>query len=435
MSDQRRERDFLGEIAIPSSALWGASTARAIENFGAEAAVTLPDRPSFLRAIVQVKIAAARANCELGALDPEIAEAIVVAGREVIAGKWSDQFPVNLLQGGGGTATNMNVNEVLANRAEEICGGTRGAYSRVHPNDHVNRSQSTNDVYPSALGLATMIVGRETVADFERLASAFAARAAAYPGAERLGRTCLRDSLPVSIEATHLAHAHALRRLAESLARALEELRFLPLGGTAVGTGAGAPDGYRELVVRLLVEESGVDLEPAVDLHDAFANLDPHLAVASELERLTLVAAKFAQDLRFHYSGPVGGVAEVVLPPVQAGSSMMPGKVNPVMPEFMLQASFEVRGARHIVECAVAAGELELNVMEPVIAKHLLGALADSGAAARLFAERCIDGLEWDSAVTEANLRGSLLAAVGEAAEVGWEAHRERAAGKRGGRA
>jgi len=421
-SPTRLERDPLGTVEVPADALWGVHTLRATRNSGtAEGVVTLPDRPALLRALVQVKIAAARANVEAGALAPEIGEAIATAGREVLQGRWHDQFPANLVQGGGGTGTNMNVNEVLANRAGELLGGARGAYDRVHPNDHVNRSQSTNDVYPTALQLATIASGSEALVDFEHLAATFDERAAAHAGMERLGRTCMQDALPLTVETTHRTHATALRRTASGFGRALDGLRAVPLGGTAIGSGAGTPPGYSDRVVALLAEETGIDLTPAPDRHDALANLDPVLSVAGALERVMLSMAQVAQDLRFLSSGPRGGIGEVALPPVQMGSSMMPGKINPVLPELVLQTSFEVRAARHVVECATAAGELELNVMEPVVAKHLLAAIADSGRTLRLFADACVAGLEWIPATTEAHLRGSLLDAVTSAAKSGWE--------------
>jgi aspartate ammonia-lyase len=415
------ERDSIGKVEVPVDALWGATTARALGNFGREGITTVSDRPELLRALTQVKIAAARANADLGVLPVYIADSIVASGREILSGQWLDQFPLNLIQGGGGTATNMNLNEVLGSRATQLLAANGSDGMRVHPNDHVNRSQSTNDVYPTGLALATHAAGTRALADFDHLRSTFSERAGAFAGIQRLGRTCLRDALPVDAGATFRAYANALHRTTRSLSNALEQMRQVPLGGTAVGTGAGAPEGYRDRVIVYLSEEAGVQVEPAGDYHDSLANLDPLLAVAAALEQAMLVVAKVAQDLRFLYSGPMGGVGEIELPAVQAGSSMMPGKANPVLPEFVIQTSYEVRGARHTIECAVAAGELELNVMEPVIAKSLLGALSDAGQAARLFADLCISGVEWNLAVTERHLAGSMLGAVSAAATAGWD--------------
>jgi aspartate ammonia-lyase len=226
----------------------------------------------------------------------------------------------------------------------------------------------------------------------------------------------------VTIDSTHASQARAIERTTASLSGALRALCAVPLGATAVGSGAGAPDGYRERAVAALGDETGLDLVPNEDAYDALSHLDPLLAVASALTRMMLVTAQAAQDLRFLSSGPIGGIGEVVLPAVQVGSSMMPGKMNPVIPEFVLQVGFEVRGARHIIEAAVAAGELELNVMEPVIAKHLLAALEEAGRAARCFADACVAGVEWNLETTSAHLRGSLMGAVALAADSGWEA-------------
>ena len=416
----RRERDALGEVEVPAEVLWGVHTLRAVENYGGDG-VTLQDRPRLLEGLVAVKIAAARANVQCGVLDPDIGDGVVRAGREVLTGRWRDQFPINIVQGGGGTATNMNINEVLANRAAELLGWTRGTYDHVHPNDHVNRSQSTNDAYPTGLQVAAMATGAAALRDFEHLAASFADRAQQYPGVERLGRTCLQDALPVSIDATHRSHAHALERTTSELSEALSALRSVPLGVTAVGSGAGTPEGYRERAVALLGEETGLELVASPDGYDALAHLDPLLRVASALVRVMVVVAQTAQDLRFLSSGPISGIGEVRLPAVQVGSSMMPGKVNPVIPEYVMQVSFEVRGANHAIEAAVAAGELELNVMEPLIAKHLLAALHDAGRAARRFADSCVAGLEWNLAATRANLRGSLMEAVVKAADGGWD--------------
>jgi aspartate ammonia-lyase len=417
----RVERDSLGPVDVPDGVLWGAHTARALESF-AGCGVKLAERPDLLVALAETKVAAARANARLGVLEPDVAEAIVAAGREVAAGRWHDEFPLDVVQGGGGTATNLNADEVLANRAEEILGGARGAYELVHPLDHVNRSQSTNDVYPTALQVATIRAGARAVAALEHVRETLVAKAAEEKGRERLGRTCLQDALPVPLAAGLTAAASGLGRTAAGIGIALAPLRRVPLGATAVGTGAGAPEGYRELAVELLAEETGLPLEPSEDPFDALANLDPYAAVASALARAFLVLGKLAADLRFLSSGPVGGIGEVRLPPVLVGSSCMPGKVNPVLPELVLQVGFEVRGAAHTVELAVAAGELELNVMEPVIASHLLGALEVAGHTAHVFADRCLAGLDWDDDAVQRHLGGSRAASVTRLADVGYDA-------------
>jgi len=417
----RTERDSLGAVPVPAGALYGAHTVRALANFTVSG-VSLRARPAFVAALGHVKAAAAGANAACGVLDERLAAAIAEAAREVGRGEHDREFPIDIVCGGGGTAVNMNANEVIANRANELLGGTRGSYDPIRPNDHVNRSQSTNDVYPTALALATVAVGREALTGIARLAEAFTAKAGEYGELERLARTCLQDAVPITVAATHHGQAHAIRRTAAALARSLDELLAVPLGATAVGTGIGAPGGYRERVIPLLAGESGLEVSGSADLVDALANLDGYVDVAAQLLRVALVTGKIAADLRLLSSGPVGGFGEVRLPAVQVGSSIMPGKVNPVMPELMLQVGYEAKGAFAVVEAAASRGELDLNVMEPVIAKHLLASLHDVGAACELFAVRCVAGLEWDAERVAANLAGSLAPAVERAARDGYSA-------------
>ncbi len=321
------------------------------------------------------------------------------------------------MHGGGGTAVHMNVNEVIANLTNERLGGRRGHYFPVHPNDHVNRSQSTNDVFPTALALATVAAGRRAITSFDGLAATLLAKAAEAGGVQRLGRTCLQDAVPLTVAQTHGAQAHAISRTAAALRRSLDGMLAVPLGATAIGTGIGSPPGYRDLALRFLAEESGLEVRGSDDLFDALANLDGYVDVAAQVVRISLVMAKIAADLRLLASG---AVAEVHLPAVQVGSSIMPGKANPVIPELVMQVSYEARGMATVVEAAVAAGELELNAMEPVIARHLLGSLHDVGRVAQIFADRCIAGLEWNEPALRAHLAGSLAGIVESAAELGY---------------
>lgn len=422
----RREHDSLGDVAVPVEVLYGAQTARAIEVCGVSG-FDLGRLPALIRALGRVKLAAARANLDAGELDERQADAIIAAANEVVAGRWDDQFPLDVVQGGGGTATNMNVNEVIANRAEELLAGERGTYVRVHSNDHVNRSQSTNDVYPTALQIATLELGALTVEAAKHLAKRLRKKAREYSGRERLGRTCLQDALPVPIDAVHDGQAHAIERITSDLERALEKLHEVPLGGTAVGTGFGAADRYRDVVVKYLAKETGLPLRRAQDPFDALANADGLLAVANELQRLAIVVARSAQDFRLLASGPEGGIGEVALPAVLVGSSIMPGKVNPVVPELVLQTSFQVRGSAKTIEIAVASRELELNVMSPVIARQLLTSLADSAVVFRLYADRCISGLVWNADAVEAHLSGSRAELVEQARRRGYRAAAESA--------
>lgn len=423
-NETRVERDALGPVDVPRDVLWGIHTARALGNF-AVSGVTLATQPTLIAALGHVKAAAARANKELGVLPAELATAIVEAGREVAAGAHDAEFPLEIVQGGGGTSTNMNANEVIANRANQILGGAPGDYAPVHPNDHVNRSQSTNDVYPTAMLLASLALASPTLEGVGHLEATLRRKAAELGDLERLGRTCLQDALPLPAAAAHTAQANALGRVCADLDRSLEAFVFVPLGATVIGTGFGAPSGYAELAVSRLAEESRYPLQAAADPFDALAHLDGYVAVVSDLNRVMLVMAKIAADLRYLSSGPVG---EVRLPALQAGSSAMPGKVNPVLPELVLQVSYQVKGAATTIEAAVGAGELELNVMEPVIARHLLESMRSVDALARLFADRCISGLRYDEAQIARHLEGSYAELVELASEQGYSAAAEAAA-------
>lgn len=421
MNEHRRERDALGEIDVPATALWGAQTQRAIPTF-AVSGLTTRDRPDLLAGLALVKQAAARANVLCGALDGAIGARIEGAAAKIAGGAHHDQFPLDLVQGGGGTATHMNMNEVLANLANLDAGAPLGAYAPVHPNDHVNRSQSTNDVYPTALQVAVLRAGARALRGVERLRASFEGAAERSGDMERLGRTCLQDAVPLSVRETHRAHAHALARTSASLRRGLDDLLAVPLGATAIGTGIGAPEGYRERAVVALADLTGFALSPSPDLFDALANLDAYVGVAGAAVQVALVIGKIAADLRFWSSGPTGGIGEVQLPGALVGSSIMPGKVNPVLPELAMQVAFDVRAAAHAVEMAVGGGELELNIFEPVVARHLLGALDELARLGPLFAERCVDGLVWNTERTAANLSGSLAGLVTMAGRDGYDA-------------
>jgi aspartate ammonia-lyase len=311
----------------------------------------------------------------------------------------------------------MAVNEVIANRAAQLLGLKPGLYDVVSPLDHVNRSQSTNDVYPTALQLAVIDRSGPAGDALEAVAQTLDRLALAAGDQQRLGRTCLQDALPVPIAGYHGAQARASRRLADTLRMATEPLRAVPLGATAVGTGAGAPARYAELAVARLATRTRIELTPAPDLFDALAHLDPLLTVAQAAAAAAVTLAKIATDLRLLASGPVGGIGEISLPAVQLGSSIMPGKVNPVIPELVIQGSFEIRGAASVVESAAVTGELELNVMEPVVACHLLYALEVLDGMARLLAERCLSGLRWNETVVADHLAGSLEDVVGRHGE------------------
>jgi aspartate ammonia-lyase len=343
-------------------------------------------------------------------LPPEVGEAISKAAAELAAATSYPDFDVPVLQGGGGTETNLLINAVLADRATAAL-RTQDFSTTVHPLDHVNRSQSTNDTYPTAQALATFWWSEPAVAALMSLADAFESKAQTERNLVRLGRTCLQDAVPLTGQQTHQAQADAVRRVALGVKSAVADLLHVPLGGTAIGTGIGAPAGFAQRAVARLCAISDVDITPTQNPFDSFAHLDAYSTVAAACVRVALVLGKIAQDLRLLGSGPVGGLGEVTLPALLQGSSIMPGKVNPVIPELVLQYGFKVRGAAHTIDLAVAAGELELNVMEPVILaeSHQMLALLTEGA--RAFAT-CIEGMRWNETNVRRNLRGSVSDAV-----------------------
>lgn len=417
----RSEHDLLGPIHVPNEALYGAHTARALEIYGHQER-PVSRYPGFLRSYGLVKLACAMTNHEVGVLAPTLAGSVMAACREVIEGRWDDQFPVGALQGSGGVATNMNLNEVIANRASELLGGRRGSYQPVHPNDHVNRSQSTNDTYPTALSLAVLDAGGGVLAALSLLAEKFENKADEYANLTRLGRTCLRDALPLSGAQTHRAHAAVIRRGQARLEAALAALHEVPLGATAIGTGASAPEGYRARVVQVLAEQTGQPLRPAPDAFDALQHLDAFAHVAASVATTGASLQKIASDLRLLSSGPVGGLNEIVLPETQAGSSIMPGKTNPAVPEFVIQVALRLRGMSQVLDSVVAAGDLELNAMEPTVLVTLVPALWETEQMVRTFAEKCVAGLEWNRGVVSAHLDGSQLGKVLAASRDGYSA-------------
>jgi aspartate ammonia-lyase len=407
-------------VTTADRALYGKHTRLATENFGVRGA-RLGDVSELLSAYAHVKAAAALANLELGALDDARAHALVAAADEVVTGAHREQFPTPLVQGGGGTSTNMNINEVLAARAAELLAAA-GQSGQVHPNDHANRSQSTNDTYPTAMALALLDLSAPALNRLEALAATLEAKAAEYGDLERLGRTCLQDAVPLTIRETHRAQAAAVRRTRGGLAAALEALSSVPLGATVIGTGVGAPDGFASVAVGHLAARTGRDLRVAADPFDALAHLDPYASVAAAAARAAIVLAKIAADLRLLSSGPRAGIGELELPARQPGSSIMPGKVNPVIPELVIQLSFRIRGAAHTVEMAVAAGELELNIMEPVILDALRAALIDLADAAAALGDKCVAEMSWNRETVREHLDGSRADLVTRATQVGYDA-------------
>ncbi|MFZ5824483.1 MAG: aspartate ammonia-lyase [Bacillota bacterium] len=390
MQSTRNERDLLGEKPVPAEAYYGIQTARALENFRITGQRI---HPALVTGLAQVKKAAALANHQLGYLEPHIATAIVRAADEVIEGRLRDQFLVDPIQGGAGTSANMNANEVIANRAIELLGGVKGDYARVSPNDHVNFAQSTNDVFPTAIRLAVMAGASDLLENLARLEDALRFKALEFDDVVKMGRTHLQDAVPIRLGQEFRAYATAVNRGRIRLQQAVEALEEVNMGATAVGTGLNADPEYPPLVIALLSQISGRRLRPPVDLVDATQSCDGFVAVSGALKALAVALGKIANDIRLMASGPRAGLKEINLPEMQPGSSIMPGKVNPVMAEVLNQTCFFVMGNDLTVTLAAEAGQLELNVMEPVMAHALLTSLDALSAATGLFTERLVRGI------------------------------------------
>ncbi len=390
----RIEKDTMGELRVPADALWGAQTARAVRNFPISG---LRAHPAFVDATVRVKLAAARANARLGLLPRRKARAIEAAAREVLSGRWRDQFVVDVYQAGAGTSHNMNVNEVLANRATELLGGRRGATRLVDPNDDVNMAQSTNDVVPTAIRLAALELAPAVVSALSDLAATFERKAVQWDGVVKAGRTHLMDATPIRLGQEVSGWAAALAAAAARLRDALPELSVLGMGGTAVGTGLNAHPRYRPIVVAELERLTGVPLTPARNLFYAMQSLAPFVSLSGALRTAALELVRIGGDVRLLGSGPNTGLGELRLPAVQPGSSIMPGKVNPSMAEMLAMVSYQVVGLDGAIAWAAAGAQLELDVMMPLVAFDLCHALHILSAAVRAFDERCARGLEADA--------------------------------------
>ncbi|ATY12482.1 aspartate ammonia-lyase [Amycolatopsis sp. AA4] len=393
MSHTRSEHDLLGEIDVPGDAYYGAHTARALVNFPFTGE-TLADRPYLVAALATVKEAAARANADVGALSPERAAAIGQACAEIRGGRLHDQFVVDLIQGGAGTSTNMNANEVIANRALELLGRARGDYAELHPLDHVNLGQSTNDVYPTAVKLALDRHLAELLAALAGLREAFADKALEFADVLKMGRTQLQDAVPMTLGQEFGAFAATLAEDEQRLAEARLLLHELNLGGTAIGTGLNARPGYRERAVSHLRELTGITtLVSAPDLIEATQDVGVFVQLSGVLKRAAVKMSKICNDLRLLSSGPQAGFGEIDLPARQAGSSIMPGKVNPVIPEAVTQIAFEIIGHDVTITLAAEGGQLQLNAFEPIIARALTAGLDHLTAGARVLAEQCVRGI------------------------------------------
>ncbi|MFI0371387.1 class II fumarate hydratase [Actinomadura sp. 1N219] len=384
----RVEHDSMGEVRVPAAAKWRAQTQRAVENFPISGR---PLEASHIAALGQIKAAAATVNAELGVLDDDVARAIAAAAREVADGRWDDQFPIDVFQTGSGTSSNMNANEVVATLAEERLGRP------VHPNDHVNASQSSNDVFPSSIHIAaTGAVVTDLVPALRHLEAALARKADEFRTVVKSGRTHLMDATPVTLGQEFGGYAAQVGHGVERLEAVLPRLAELPLGGTAVGTGINTPDGFGASVIAEIARATGLPLTEARDHFEAQGARDGLVEASGALRTVAVSLTKIANDLRWMGSGPRAGLAEIRLPDLQPGSSIMPGKVNPVIPEAVAQVAAQVIGNDAAVAFGGASGSFELNVMLPMLARNVLESITLLANASRLLADRCVDGVEAD---------------------------------------
>ena len=415
----RIEKDSLGEVEVPARAYWGSQAERSRKLFPISG---LTEHPRMIEAYILLKKACAQANVELGLLDQTIGKALIQAADEILDGKLRDQFPVDVFHMGAGTSFNMNCNEVLANRAEEILGGKLGEYKRVNPNDHANYGQSTNDTFPSAMQIMARLMLRDLEASVARLADALADKGHEFDGILKSGRTHLQDAVPIRLGQEFVAYAAAVRRAQIWLGYAARELEELGIGGSAAGTGLNTHPKYRGMVVKLLAGATKIDFRNAPDLREAMQSNLPMEALASGLRILCLELTRVANDLRLLCSGPLTGLAEIVLPAVQPGSSIMPGKVNPSMAENLNIVLYQVLGQCQTIDYCVQAGQLELNVMMPGMAFAAQFSLQILTKTLDTFTVNCVQGIKADAercrhyAETSPSLATALNPTIGYAA-------------------
>ena len=388
----RVECDLLGELQVPADAYYGVQTQRAINNYKIST-THMYDYPEYIIAMAYVKMAAAAANTELGVIPKEIGDAIVAACKEIVAGKFHDQFPVDMMQGGAGTSVNMNANEVIANRALELMGHKKGEYQYCSPNDHVNCAQSTNDAYPSAFRYTFFRMNRHLESALKELIASFRAKGEEFKDIIKMGRTQLQDAVPMTSGQEFNAFANNLEEEIANLERNAVLLKEINMGGTAIGTGLNAVPGFAELCTKRISEFSGDSFEKAPDLVEATPDTGAYVSYSAALKRLAVKLSKTCNDLRLMASGPRCGLHEINLPPMAPGSSIMPGKVNPVIPEVTNQVCFKVIGNDTAVCFAAEAGQLQLNVMEPVIAQCILESQTWLINVMNTLRIKCVDGI------------------------------------------
>jgi aspartate ammonia-lyase len=411
------ERDPLGELAVPSEALYGVQTLRAVQNFPISG---LRPLPAFVDAVVRIKRAAAITHRETGRLEPRLADAIIKAADEILSGQHREQFVVDPYQAGAGTSHNMNVNEVLANRANELLGGRRGEYKPVHPNDHVNMAQSTNDVIPTAIRLGAVTELPKLESAFANLIAAFEQKGREFDDVMKSGRTHLQDAMPIRLGQEFTAYAGSLRRSLQRVVEAADYLRDLGIGGSAVGTGVNVEPEYPGIMVRELAKSASVEVREGKDRIQLMQSMGDAAAFSAQMRVLALDLSKIASDLRLLASGPRTGLDEVRLPAVQPGSSIMPGKINPSIPEMVNQVCFQVVGNDTCVSVSAEHGQLELNVMMPVIAHNIFLSMLILANTATTLAERCVKGIEANAAQCAFWVERSAALATALAPQIGY---------------
>lgn len=415
---KRSESDSMGQVLLPEDSWYGAQTQRAVENFGVSP-FRLPH--AFIRALALVKKAAALANRRLGLLEEQHARALTAAADEIIAGRLENQFPVDVFQTGSGTSTNMNMNEVLANRANVSLGGEKGTRSPIHPNDHVNKGQSSNDVIPTALHIADRLAAGTFREHLLTLEKALADKEKEFAQVLKLGRTHLQDAVPMTLGQEFGAFREQVAKGAKRIASCFPHLEELALGGTAVGSGLNCPEGFADAAVAAVAEETGIPFIGAPNRFEAIASRDAQVELMGAVNTIAVSLGKIADDLRLLASGPRAGLGEIALPALQPGSSIMPGKVNPVMPEMMIQAAAFARGQALAVSIGGSTGPLQLNMMHPMIAWCSLRSMEVLGNAARALGERCVSGITPVKDRAESWIEQSLALVTPLALEIGYD--------------
>lgn len=403
----RVESDLLGELQVPAEAYYGVQTQRAINNYKISGK-HMCDYPEYVKAIAYVKLAAAEANHELGQLPDDVADAMCRACREIIDGKFHENFVTDMVQGGAGTSVNMNANEVIANRALELMGYEKGDYQHCWPNDHCNCGQSTNDVYPTTIRLTFIVMNKQLVAALERLVASFRKKGEEFKNNIKMGRTQLQDAVPMTSGQEFTAFANTLEEEIGNLNRNVELMLEINMGATAIGTGLNAVPGYAELCTKKLAELTGENFTLGKDLVEATPDTGDYVSYSGALKRLAVKLSKICNDLRLMASGPRCGLHEINLPPMAPGSSIMPGKVNPVIPEVTNQTCFKVIGNDTTVMIAAEAGQLQLNVMEPVITQCIIESQTWLGRAMDTLRERCVDGITVNAEHNAETVRNSI---------------------------